>query len=326
MTPADEPALDDDTTARLFEVRAQWVRNHTWTWLTLAAGLALSAWMWRGAPVVGLAVGAAMLVGGWQTAARGSQPGHAWIVAARRLLTDEPWRETPATVLATRGTVLALPGGEHVRVYGLDAPARDVVVRAGRVRVVGPDASGWLAVRVDGLHTPWPAKVVSPVRAGPASPSAEPVVAAWGRHVVGAARGDLAFAVLLAVGMLVATVLLGEWVFAAVAAAGGVVVAAVLGLRLRKAVRLCGASNWRRATVVRTSWTTRQYGTADGTVELAFPDGHRYTAELVGVPVDLLATAWREETLWVADGGVVGFPDYPLAAFATFTPVTAPVS
>jgi hypothetical protein len=42
------------------------------------------------------------------------------------------------------------------------------------------------------------------------------------------------------------------------------------------------------------------------------------------VPVDLLATAWREETLWVADGGVVGFPDYPLAAFATLTPVTVP--
>ncbi len=325
MTPADEPALEDDTTARLFEVRAQYVRNQLWAWLTVVAAFPLSAWLWSGVPVLGLAIGATMLIGVWQAVTRRRQPGQDWIAAARRLLAHEPWRETPATVLATRGTVLALPGGEHLRVHGLPAPAREVVVRAGRVHVVGPDARGWLAVRVDGLHTPWPAKVVSPVRAGQATPSAEPVVAAWGRHVVGVARGDLAFAVLLAVGAFAVTAFLGEWLFAAAVGAVGVTAAAVLGVRLRKALRLRGAGNWRRATAVTTSWTNRQYGTADGTVELRFPDGHRFTAELTGVPVDLLATAWREETLWVADGGVVGFPDYPLAAFATLTPVTAPV-
>jgi hypothetical protein len=49
-------------------------------------------------------------------------------------------------------------------------------------------------------------------------------------------------------------------------------------------------------------------------------DGQRYTAHLEGVPVDLFANAWRAETLWVAGNGVVGFPDYPVIAFACLTP------
>jgi hypothetical protein len=116
---------------------------------------------------------------------------------------------------------------------------------------------------------------------------------------------------------------LGDWRIVALTAAAGVVVAGIATHRLREANRLRAAGDWRPATAT-VSWTNRRYGTADGTAELTFPDGHRAVAHLEGAPVDLLATAWREETLWVADGGVVGFPDYPLAAFATLTPVTTP--
>jgi hypothetical protein len=322
VTSADEPALEDDTTARLFEMRVQFVRNYTWLLLTALASVALSMWMRTGAPVLGFAMAIPVLAALWQALTRSArQPAQVWIPAARRLLASEPWRETPATVLDTRGTVLALSGGPHVRVYGLVAAARESVVRSGRVHVVGPDARGWLAVRVDGLHTPWPAKVVAAVSAGPATPGPGTVVAAWGRYLASQAWSDLVFGVLLAGGAVVVTVTLREWLFAAVAVAGGAVTAAVLGVRWSKAVRLRDAANWTRATAIGTSWTTRQNGTADGTAELRFPDGHRLTARLDGVPVDLLATAWREETLWVADGGVVGFPDYPLAALATLTPV-----
>lgn len=322
VTHADEPALEDDTTARLFELRVQFVRNYTWLLLAALAMVALSIGVGIGAPVLSVVMSTTLLAGLWQTLTRSArQPAQAWIPAARRLLASEPWRETPATVLDTRGTVLALPGCGHVRVYGLTAAARETVIRTGRVHVVGPDARGWLAVRVDGLHTPWPAKVVAAASAGPATPGQGTVVAAWGRHLVGQAWSDLVFGVLLAVGAVVVTVTMREWLFAAAAVAGGVVTAAVLGVRWSKAVRVRDAANWARATAEGTSWTTRRDGTADGTTELRFPDGHRITARLDGVPVDLLATAWREETLWVADGGVVGFPDYPLAALATLTPV-----
>lgn len=320
MTPADEPALEDDTTARLFEQRIQYVRGHTWLWLTSVTALGLTVAMWRDDPGLALPMSGFMLVGVWQLMGQGWQPSQRWIPAARRLLEDEPWQETPVTVLATRGTVLALPDGSYARVYGVTAPVREMIVRSGRVWTVGPDVAGWMAVRIDGLHTPWPTKLVRAVRAEPATPSVEPVVAVWTRHLVADRRGDLVFAVLATVALTAITVVMGEWPLVALIAAAGAVVAGIAIHRLRTAIRLCAAGNWRQARAA-VSWTRRWNWTAEGTVELVFPDGHRFVARLDGVPVDVLATAWREEVLWVADGGVVGFPDYPLAAFAAITPV-----
>lgn len=112
----------------------------------------------------------------------------------------------------------------------------------------------------------------------------------------------------------------GEPWLVAVTAAAVAAAVAFAAFRLRKAMRLREAGPWRRAEASVPSWTNRQNGVGDGAIALRFPDGHRCTAYLERAPLDLFATAWREEALWLAPGGVVGFPDYPIAAFAQVKP------
>ncbi len=326
MASTDQPALDDDVTARLFEQSVIRVRTAVFAPLSAVGVAALALLLWSTLPVFAVATVAFALVLTWQSVRCATPGGLQWVAAARRLLVDQPWRETPVTVLGTRRTVLALPDGAHVRAYGLPAPVREVVVRTRRVWVVGPDTDGWLAVRVAGLQAPWPARRVRARKAGPAVPTTEPVVTAWARHLVVRARGDLWF-VVVATAVVTAIAARADGVWLAVGAAMcGAGCAAVVARELRRAARLRDAGPWRRADAAVPSWTHRRDGIGDGTITLRFPDGHRATARLDGVPIDLFATAWREETLWVAGGTaggvVVGFPDYPLAAFARLTPET----
>jgi len=321
VTHVDEPALEDEATARLFEAAVQRARGTSFGVLMLLPMAALTGWMWFSTPVLAVFMAGALLVMMWQLLTHWMPGGSRWPAAARRLLEDEPWRETNATVLDTRGTVLALPSGEHVRVHGLPAPAREVAVRAGRVWTVGPDAAGWLAVRVDGLHTPWPAQQIAARNAEPAAPTAEPVTTIWVRRLVREARGTLWLALLAAIGFVLLTVFAHAdlWLVAAAVAIGAVGVAAA-AWQVRHVARLRPVGPWQRADATVSSWTNRMQGRADGTIAVRFPDGHRYTAHLEGVPVDLFANAWREETLWVAGNGVVGFPDYSVIALAYLTP------
>lgn len=325
MTSVDQPALEDDVTARLFEFSVERVRGTALAPWILLITAGVVAWWWDVAPVMAVVMGGLGLVAIWQTFRHFMPSSMRWIAAARRLLSDEPWRETPATVLDTRGTVLVLPDGGHVRVYGLPAAGREVVVRAGQVWVVGPDAAGWLAVRVGGLHTPWPARRVSSRNAAPATPSTEPIVTAWGRHLVTRARGDLWFTVVGAVVVSGVAVLAGVPWLIAVALVCGAGSVAYNARALSRATRVRDAGPWRRADATGPSWDSRRNGCGDGSIALRFPDGHRFTAHLENVPLDLFANAWREEALWVA-GDVVGFPDYPIAAFARITPVTEVLS
>lgn len=190
MTSVDQPALEDDVTARLFELSVQRVRGTTAWQLMAPALVVMVGWLWLETPVVGVACLAAGLVGTWQYFAQGVPGAWGWTTAARRLLSEQPWRELPATVLD----------------------------------------------------------------------------------------------------------------------------------RLWRAMRLRDAGPWHRAEAGVPGWTTRANGVADGTIALRFPDGHRYTVHLERAPLDLFATAWREEALWLAPGGVVGFPDYPIAAVARVEP------
>jgi hypothetical protein len=325
VTSVEQPAFEDDVTARLFEFSVERLRGTAFApWLLLMT-VGVSAFLWDVAPVVAVVMAAVGLVGMWQAFRHAMPASMRWVAAARRLLSDEPWRETPATVLDTRGTVLVLPAGEHVRVYGLPAPAREVAVRAGRVWVVGPDAAGWLAVRVGGLHTPWPARRVASRNAAQARPTTEPIVTAWGRHLVGRARSDLWLTVVGAVVVSGVAVLAGVPWLIAVAAVCGAGCIAYTARAVRRATRVRDAGPWRRADATVPSWDSRRNGCGDGSIALRFPDGHRFTAHLENVPLDLFANAWREEALWVA-GDVVGFPDYPVAAFARITPVTEVLS
>lgn len=318
MTPVDQPALDDDVTARLFELSVQQVRNGAYLPLFAPVAFGIAAWQ-ADAPVIAVPMCLLGVVMVWHAFTR-SVPGVSrWPAAARLMLEEQPWRETPATVLDTRGTVLVLPGDQHVRVHGLPKQAREVAVRAGRVWLVGPDNAGWYVVRVDGFHTPLPARLVAVRHAAPARPTDELVVTAWARHLVSRARGDLWFALGCVVGFTVLTVLVGIWWIVAAAVAAGAGWVAYQVRQLRRATRLRDAGPWRRADAT-VSWTNRYNGVGDGTIALRFADGHRYTAHLDGVPLDVFATAWREEALWVAPGGIVGFPEYPVVAFARLTP------
>jgi hypothetical protein len=320
VTAVDQPALDDDVTARLFELSVQRVRG-TAAWpLMFPLIVGAVAWMWTAAPAVAVACLAAGLVGTWQFFAQNVPGSFGWPAAARRMLSEQPWRELAVTVLDTRGTVVALPDGEWLRVYGLPKPAREVAVRTGRIWAVGPDRAGTFAVRVDGLHTPWPARRVSARKAEAATPGTEPIVTAWGRHLVERARGDLWYALVGAAAVAMAAVAVGELWFIVLAAAGGAVAAALAVRQLKRAVRLRDAGPWHRGEASVSSWTSRQGGVGDGTIALRFPDGHRYTVHLEHAPLDVFANAWREETLWLAPGGVVGFLDYPVAAFAHVKP------
>ena len=84
VTPAEEPAIEDDTTARLFELRAQCVRNYTWMLLTVLGMVGLSMWMGTGAAVLGVATAITFLAGLWHTLIRSArQPAQAWIPAAQ---------------------------------------------------------------------------------------------------------------------------------------------------------------------------------------------------------------------------------------------------
>lgn len=285
-----EYALDDKTTATLF---AALVRK-TRVVMLCTVGLAAVVWTW---------------------ALR-------WPKAARRLLATQPWRETPAMVLNVRGTVLVLPGGEHIRVYGLRPEACEVVIRARRVWLVGPDAAGWLAVRVDGLHTPWPARRVRPRQGAPAGPNGQGIATMWVTNVVASARVMLVAGVCGGVGVVAQAVLpWGHWLsYLSVTCLLFSVGPLWWGLRLVKRLEHDERS-WVRAEAVEPVWEARASGLASGTITLAFPDGRWVTAHLRRAPLDLFANVAREKALWVADNGVVGFPHYPIVARARVTPV-----
>lgn len=319
-TLRDEPALDDETTAKLFDYFVQCLRG-AWFGLFIAPLFAVFClWvLWDLPNYWPFAVGAiSVYVWGVIADFVPGRPG--WVRPARRLLAEQPWRPSPATVLDVRGTVLALPDGTHVRVDGLPVAAREVVVRAGKVALVGPDSAGWLAVRVDGMHTPWPARVVRSRDAEPATPSATPVTTMWVDRRVGRRTADLAALAAGTVVLAVLALVVGRegWVLPGVLAFGAIG-AVWLWQRLRAARRLRHRGPWEKAFAIMLDWESRPYGTGDGRIELRFPDGRRCVAELSGVPLDVLANAWREEALWVTDGNVVGFPDYPVVATARFS-------
>jgi hypothetical protein len=94
------------------------------------AALWVTIVMPEGAGVLGvLLIAFAGAVQLWHERTPPAAGGLTWRAATSKLLAEQPWRETPAKVLNTRGTVLVFPGGEYVRVTGLPAapPTGDVI-------------------------------------------------------------------------------------------------------------------------------------------------------------------------------------------------------
>lgn len=322
-----EPALADEVTAQLHALSVRRARLRVLTavvvpvlvaavvWVLVAATREFVGAFWSVVLTV-LLVGIATVavsqvrtppgVGGW-----------VWRPAPRRLLAEQPWRETPVKVLNLRGTVLVLPDGVYVRVSGLPAAARGVVVRTRRVWTVGPDAEGRLAVRVEGLYTPWPARRIPPRPGTAALPADGRTTAMTARHAeVTSGRvttGVLAVLSLLALMSGVLAVLGGAWTDYLQTAVYVLLAVAFLA-RVRYLRQFRPSAPWVRVEAATPSWRARGGGLASGTVTVTFPDGRRRTAQLDRAPLDLFANVVREKGLWVAGDRVAGFPDYAVVA------------
>lgn len=326
MSPGGS-ALDDEFTALTYAHSVRQIRLVTFFVTFAMAYAAISVWALIGAPrpvelVVSVGSPAIWLVivAMWYLLPPTRFSGTAWRQADKRLLAKHSWRETSVRVLITPGTILVLPGGEYVRVPRLPAAAREVVVRAGRVFLVGPDDNGRLAVRVDGLHAAWAACRTPPVEASAALPSDDPIATIWLRPLTSpwlpTAFGFMA----LGSALTMVGAGLPPWDWVAFARSSAMMVFAVAGLwRIRQPRRLRHTEPWVRAEATVSSWRARWNGLADGTVTLDLPDGRRCTAQLRRAPLDLFADVRQERGLWVS-GNVVGFPHYPVLATAELTP------
>lgn len=251
-----------------------------------------------------------------------------WRPATRRLLTQQPWRETAVRVLNTRGTKLYLAGGGYVKVNALPPAVREIVVRAGRVWLVGPDARGRLAIRVPGLLRAWPARRIPPVQGSAALPTGEPIMRILLRPVTRSGQ-SVAYAAIAfgAVLQMIASILppARNWVpfFIAVVTLVCAVAGSVSTRRLWRLYSTHHANDpWIRAGAAVSSWRVRWNGFVAGTVVLTLPDGRVLIAHLNRAPLDLFANVRQENALWIAGDHEVGFPHYGIVAFARLAPAT----
>jgi hypothetical protein len=360
----DEPAIHDDTTAKLFAHMVVLTRSLPWSVLTILGGAAAAVWLATVQPFVGGLVGLAVAFCCRQVVAGPALPIAGWPEPALRLLAEQSWRAVLVT--AVHSGVLELGDGTQVRVWAMPTAAREVVARTGRVWLVGPDTRGWLALRVDGLHTPWPARITTrgpadrlsgvrlpaagptgvvdglwsdPATTGrrltPVGPLADPM-AVLVRHVVGRKWGDLVFTSVLMAALVVVAVLTDAgphaWLvpLAAVVALG-VVAHSLWRMRaVRELAALVHAGPWQRADATLPSWHARQRGRGDGTATVRVPNGERFTVDLRAVHLDVLANMCQTESVWIAGTPThgatraVGFPGYPIVATAHFTTTTEP--
>lgn len=310
-------AIDDEFTALAHAGSVRRAR----TWGVLVAGIVVTlaasfvAMFMGGADVGVLAVQVFfLLVLLWWTA-------FGWwcaTPASRRLLAEHPWQAATVRVLNTRGTVLALPDGQYFRVNGLPSVAREVVVRAGRVWLAGPDSAGKAAVRVDGLLTAWKATRIEPRDGTAALPSGGEIATMTAHSATAATRRAAIVASVFWSLVLVLLVLEWHW-WTAAATIVGLACAATSWLVYARLRRLRPTGPWLRAEASAPTWRLHGNGFADGTVDLDLPDGRAVVAHLDRAQLDLFANVRQEGALWVA-GDVVGFPHYPVLAAARFTP------
>lgn len=326
MTSVAPFALEDGFTAQLFAVsvrRARVVAVY-WVFFLVWAAVVCLGLLVPGLAAVAFSAGQLFLpfliVNFWRADPRIEPSAMEWRPLPRQLLAEQPWRETPALVLNTRGTVLVLPDNEYIRVRGLPPAAREVVVRTRRVWLVGPDTRGRLVVRVDGLYMPWPARRISPQRATAALPTGELVAEIWVRFHASPARAVFALMCVATVFRVAATAI-PPWRWWDILITVAYVLAVVVGWSwFRYPARLRHTGPWVRADAETTSFRARWDGLADGTVALRFPDGRRFTAHLHRAPLDLFANVAHDKILWVVGDGVVGYPYYPVVAAARLTP------
>ncbi|OLR95586.1 hypothetical protein BJP25_00395 [Actinokineospora bangkokensis] len=349
--PAGTPALADPATARA--LRSMRVPFLVLPPVVLALGV-LAGWLsGAGAPpavvtlvvIVALAFAIALVL---TFVLHGL-----WLRPAGRMLAGSPWR--PASVAVHRAskglprTPLVVSDGERrftAVVGALPWAVQQVLARTGRVWVVGPDESGWVALRSTGLLLPLGAARVSAAEVGPRVVVEQPeplrVRAALEDLVVARqvavprrrSRTGLVAPALLLVFALVGLVdLLGRDFAGELLGVTAAVVAVVLALaallvwRVRVARRWSAvekslaAGAWTAVPVVLDPPADQFPRTVTGTAEVG---GRTVPVRLVAASAGLRANTAATGTLWTAGapapGAAVaaGLPGYPYTTLARF--------
>ncbi|RLK55328.1 hypothetical protein CLV68_4813 [Actinokineospora cianjurensis] len=306
--------------------------------------LALIGWvvfhLWHGMPFLALISGSFFAIylkslWYWRRDSRAAQP-----IAA--LVRDATWRHVGVTVLggvAHLSTLAVLVDGETVvlRVPSLHGPHRTQLRRQQQAWLVGPDAGGVAAVRIDGSHEAHPATRVPAPTGRRAIPKAEQVdpTLAWALHLRSRARRPLTPLVLAAV---FATPVFTRGTDLGLPAI--LVVSCLFSLTLTwsnfTAWRLWPA--WRLPGLVRRGgWVSAQVaveplppsGQPRGglTARLTLPGGATAVAVMPFVLFDVVGTF--TELGWLSVAGEVrpgrwvalGYPGYPVLAIAKITSV-----
>jgi hypothetical protein len=345
LPPTDRPALDDPTTALLLTGMARRItaNRHLGFFLLVSLAIAVGTSLPDGtaarpasaySAVVGVA--AALLVLAWMV--KTQLPLGRWLRSARRLLAAQAWRPVPATVISRRVVEVGADGERwQARVAGpLPDAVRQVITRAGRVWLVGPDADGWLSLRIDGWHEPLPGRRQDPVIMSVPGQSApvtdvDPVTGSWAAYLARAERRWLwALTLGPALGLTGSRAMISGSVW------GVVVQAAILAVLVAVAVAqrwrlwrdrrmlpgLLQAGPWTKVSAALRPWEAKPSGLANARGTMWLSDGGTVEITLREASVDLLGTMWETGAVWVAGEPVagktvaVGFPGYPLLAVA----------
>ncbi|MGH3860380.1 hypothetical protein [Actinokineospora sp.] len=252
-----------------------------------------------------------------------------WLRPGGRLLRAEAWRPV-ATRVGRAGrpwwnSDVRLGDGTALRVSELTAAHHALIARTGRVWVVGPDDSGWAALRVDGARSALPAQRIRraenlPPVDGDVGPRRLPAA----RAVL---RAPLAPRRLVAVDRLVGRVrrkLVDPWFADRMGSRGLRHSRAGLDRQLPKFVT---AAEWTRAKVTLKPWGVGHGGHTRAASQVWFEDGTSLPLSMPNASVDLVAAAHEAETLWFSEQPepgktlAVGFPGYPLVAAAKVSSV-----
>lgn len=329
----DRAVLADPTTATLFTLmRAQVGASALMVWcavpVTVLAGLMMMAVRVDGRVADALVflvlaavlfteacvIGSGIATWGWRR--------------VRPMLERLAWQPVTVTVLAERGTVLALPDGNRLRVWLLTPALRDVIARTRQVGLAGPDERGWFAARVPGAHLPLPARLVPGSAGRPAAVTDTDPVADHLRQcgrlqvisLIAWAGLAIAAGVAIVLGSLVPET---DALLAVVAAFVALYRAAALVEYRRLAALRRGAWQRLEATVEWGKPKRNQVATATGTVRLA--SGEPFAVTMKNADLNVLANMEQGGAVWMAGDPVsgkdhlFGFPGHPLIAKARLT-------
>ncbi|MCK2236347.1 MULTISPECIES: hypothetical protein [unclassified Crossiella] len=349
----DRPAIEDPDAAAIRNYRQLAVRNPLLGTLA-CAGLGLVMYLldfgpgvWAPILVATVLLGALLV---WMAVWYAPR-----LRKAQVLMTKDAWRQAPAAVLGLDGKHFVVEAeGRRLRIPEIGGRvAHRVVGRTGRLWLLGPDPSGLVLARVDGLGTAlWGRELTGPGNLEPVpaesfgSAAADPVTIAWAEVLRRAVRYRV-WPYMITFGLL-ALILLSFVAIQGVTTAVVIVCVLVLGvsfpilLRRHLAARrrfqpwddlpeLVRAGAWQPVGISLAPWRPPMTGTADAHGVIRLADGAELQIRLPDAGPALIGNIQQVGGLWVAGEPVpgklfaVGYPGFPVLGLATFSQGMRPV-